>query len=560
MKFTKSIMYIMISIIYSASQPIDQPVVIKKRGYCIAHPQSDIKLSMNSLENKCIIKQNSTVFYRETTRKTMKDMEVEFEKYSNLIYFIPKNNTLDLSIYNNLHIQSSDSSELLEIINTSQPCNVTVENIDEVILKNRPFNNNNNNNNYLKIACDPQNKQCIIKCIASSSIACQNPITKQQHTIPSGGSFRCILDENNLFWPFDENSSYSLKNFTQVQSNSSYVKLKLVSNQMHASGIYISTCFKNPIKVPSILGKVYQLSTPLKNEIQIIYNKNAKEAPSSQWKYEIGISVPFQTKFEIYDIMYKLQKCLSNAIQKLNTLEMICEDFLVNYKHSNEVTKLQKLLLYLNNISIIDIKMSEIDKNTKNISRLLRVTIYVMNKYKSYLCDYPVHKSLMDQSIESLKELLEKITEKYFPIASAFKTGCRRKIISCIEKDLKKCGIDIIEKEEEEKKKKEEEEKKKKEEEKRKKEEEEKKKKEEEKKEEEEEKKEEEEEEEEEKRKKEEKEKRKKEEEEKKKEFFRYYIISGCCIIIGLFIFVVVYLLKKKNNAHSTNNIDLIIN
>ena len=171
--------------------------------------------------------------------------------------------------------------------------------------------------------------------------------------------------------------------------------------------------------------------------------------------------------------------------------------------------------------------MSELDKNTKDISRLLQVILYIMDKYKSYLNDSS-HKSLINQSIQSLQELSEKITKKYFPIASAFKTGCRKTIIPCISKDLKKCGIDTIEKEEE-----------KKEEEKRKKEEEERKK------------------EEEEKRKKEEEEKRKKEEE--KKKFFRYYIISGCCIVIGLFILAVVYLLKKKNNAHSINNMDSIM-
>lgn len=526
MKFTKMTIFILISTIYSATEPIIQPVVIKKDGYCVAHPNSLIKISMNSLKDSCVVLKDSIVFYRETTRKTMRDMDVIFEKYSNLIYFTPKTNALDLSIYNNLRIQPSGDSEILEIINTSQPCNVTVENIDEVILKNRPFNNNNNNN-YLKIACDPKNKQCIIKCIASSSITCQNPTTKQQHTIPSGGSFKCILDENNLFWPFNENSPYILKNFTQFQSNSKYTKLELISNEIHASGIYTSTCFLNPIKIPSIIGKVYKLSTPLKNEIQIIYNKNVKEVASSQWIYELNNIPPFQQDFETYDIMSKIQKCLPNVIKNINTLEMVCSDFLINCRHCNKVDRLLKLLLHLyNNINSIDIKMSELDKNTKDISRLLQVILYIMDKYKSYLNDSS-HKSLMDQSIESLQELLEKITKKYFPIASAFKTGCKKTIVPCISKDLKKCGIDTIEKEEE--KKEEEEERKKKEEE-------------------------------EEKRKKEEKEKRKKEEEEKKKEFFRYYIISGCCIIIGLFIFVVVYLLKKKNNAHSTNNIDLIIN
>lgn len=534
MKFTKMTISILISTIYSATEPIIQPVVIKKHGYCVAHPNSLIKISIDSLENSCIIKQNSTVFYRETTRKLMSDMEVVFANYADLIYFTPKTNALDLSIYNNVHIQPSGDSEILEIINPSSPCNVTVENIQDIILKNRIFNNNGNN--YLKIACDPKNKKCIIKCIASSTIACQNPTTKQQHTIPSGGSFKCILDENNLFWPFNENSPYILKNFTQFQSNSKYTKLELISNEMHASGTYTSTCFKNPIKIPSILGKVYQLSTPLENEIQIIYNKNAKEVASSQWKYEIDVSVPFQTKFEMYDIMFKIQKCLANVVGNINTLEMVCSDFLINCRHCNKVDTLLKLLLHLyNNINSIDIKMSELDKNTKDISRLLQVILYIMDKYKSYLNDSS-HKSLINQSIQSLQELSEKITKKYFPIASAFKTGCRKTIIPCISKDLKKCGIDTIEKEEEKK----EEEKRKKEEEERKKEEEEKRKKEEE-----------------EKRKKEEERKRK--EEEEKKKFFRYYIISGCCIVIGLFILAVVYLLKKKNNAHSINNMDSIM-
>lgn len=524
---------ILISIIYSATEPIIQPVVIKKDGYCVAHPNSLIKISINSLEDSCVVQKDSIVFYREYTRKTMKDMDVIFEKNSNLIYFTPKTNALDLSIYNNLRIQPSGDSEILEIINPSSPCNVTIKNIQNIILKNRIFNNNGNN--YLKIACDPKNKQCIIKCIASSSIACQNPTTKQQHTIPSGGSFKCILDENNLFWPFNENSPYILKNFTQFQSDSKYTKLELISDEMHASGIYISTCFKNPIKIPSILGEVYQLSTPLENEIQIIYSKNAKKVPSSQWIYDYDLTnlPPFQQDIKTYNIMSKIQKCLFNAIENLNTLEMVCSDFLINCRHCNKVDTLLKLLLHLyNNINSIDIKMSEIDKNTKDISRLLQVILYIMDKYKSYLSDSS-HKSLMDQSIKSLEELLEKITKKYFPIASAFKTGCRKTIVPCISKDLKKCGIDTIEKEEEKRKKEEEEE-----EEKRKREEEEEKRKKEEE---------------------EKKERKRKEEEKKKKKFFRYYIISGCCIIIGLFILAVVYLLKKKNNAHSINNMDLIM-
>lgn len=458
---------ILISTIYSATEPIIQPVVIKKDGYCVAHPNSLIKISMNSLEDSCIVLKDSIVFYRETTRKTMRDMDVIFKKNSNLIYFTPKTNTLDLSIYNNLRIQLPGSSELLEIVNPSQSCNVTVENIQNIILKNKIFNNNGNN--YLKIACDPKNKQCIIKCIASSTIACQNPTTKQQHTISAGNSFKCILDENNLFWPFDENSPYILKNFTQFQSDSKYTKLELISNEIHASGIYISTCFENPIKIPSILGEVYQLSTPLENEIQIIYNKNAKEVASSQWIYvddSIPNLPPFQKNIKTYNIMSKIQKCLFNAIGNLNTLEMVCSDFLINCRHCNKVDTLLKLLLHLyNNINSIDIKMSEIDKNTKDISRLLQVILYIMDKYKSYLSDSS-HKSLINQSIQSLQELLEKITKKYFPIASALKTGCRKTIVPCISKDLKKCGIDTIEKEEEkkeeEKKKKEEEEKRKK--------------------------------------------------------------------------------------------------
>ena len=59
----------------------------------------------------------------------MSDMKVVFANYADLIYFTPKTNALDLSIYNNVHIQPSGDSEILEIINPSSPCNVTVENI-----------------------------------------------------------------------------------------------------------------------------------------------------------------------------------------------------------------------------------------------------------------------------------------------------------------------------------------------------------------------------------------------------------------------------------------------
>lgn len=385
-------------------------VIMKKLQYFIAHSKSIISFkNLKFAPFSCNIKEDSNVFYNSAMYTINDDVDVNIS-YPNSIYFIPLQNPLiDLSIYSNPLIKYND--KILKIKNSSLPCQVTVLNHQNIVLKNTIINNN-----AFEIVKKDKHFKLTIICVSSESIDCYEENTNKDYVIKSGTIFQCILSNHDLFWVHNSNNPlYQLKNFTEFQLNELHVVLKYIDDTLFISGIYMTASFKNSIQIPYIEGNVYKIKTPFNNEIYLLWSKKARSTKESKWKHSNKILSTYQDSNIIptYDIKGKINTYLTTIIIAIQPLLKI---------QSPSLDKLKKYIKHIHNI--IDNLIIDYITNEKinNIVILLQQIINTVQTNKLSF-ESATSQTIVISILEILENQLNKITTKLIPIIYVTQTG-----------------------------------------------------------------------------------------------------------------------------------------
>lgn len=397
------------------TQSLQENLIIRKSHYFVAHPNSIIFFeSLNAAVSSCIIQSNATIFYNYSMCRLESEIKITILK-NKYIYFIPKaNSIIDISKYTNLIIEYN--FQTLELKYSSQPCMVNILNPHNIILKNILYNNNS-----FKIARD---KQCTIYCTSPTSIKCRNSFTNEECQIPQNTLFKCILKKNNLFWLYNPNDTYILKNFTQCKSDTDEVKLKYISNTLFLSGIYTTSCFNGLIQLPRINGRIYKIETPFKNELYLIPSSKATSMSNTQWKYSNKINTLVQDIKYIssYNMSIKIKRYLTKIIEKIKPLLIKPTGSLVQVKQCTDI--MQSKINKIKKQQITNSKLNEIIK-------LLENTILHLIKNKKSLDCCISHKTEIENVVTIINLIIDKINNKLKYILNVSQTG----IIKNLEKE-----------------------------------------------------------------------------------------------------------------------------
>lgn len=385
--------------------------------YFVAHSQSIISFkSVKESNNVCYVHKNSFIFYDFAMYKSKTLIKTKMLTNSN-IYFTPsKHSTIDITQYQDISLKI-DNSPLLKIKCCGSDLKIEVLNEKSIILTNKP---SMVNSNAFEIIPEKPCVPCTIECILLSQdpIQCYDPLTDKEYIIKCNDKFTCFLEKENLFWLFTKNQIYHLKNFTQFQSDKKCSLIRYISNVNFLPGTYVTTCFSNIIRLPSLSDKVYTIPSRMYDELSIVTNN--KVHGIGPWKLNINTISQFHNQIRSYNPTKKIIKFL-NVLNKI--IESLSDQLLSIKSTESNIKSIKQLQKYLTNLKNWDIPyIIENVEGKQCTDNLLSEVIDVLEGIKSTLMknEYQFidksYETSMIQATIKFNSIIENIQTRLLPV------------------------------------------------------------------------------------------------------------------------------------------------
>lgn len=308
---------------------------IKKNEYFVAHPNSIIYFDTSSqLSPTPILKSISTIFYRDATYTTNRDIHILLKSTAFFYLYFSEAPILTLKNCTNITININSQSYFLDLLHWD--AKIKIHDFENIILKY-------SNNELVWV-----NNHCSFTCELISPNTITLSLSNNSYIISQNSLFTCTFAPTNTITFPITTTNYYLKDFTQFRSNSR-ATLNNKSQTLFLSGIYITTCF-NEMNIPCFKETIIKKPGKLSNEIEFLFSSTLTPLSSCYWKYSEDYNVPHHSNFKSYNF-FQHSSTYSNNIKKKSTMFYRIYMNLLNFTKINLDEKI--ITIFLANLIII---------------------------------------------------------------------------------------------------------------------------------------------------------------------------------------------------------------